>query len=202
MIPNIWCVGRNYADHAKELGNAVPPTPLIFLKAGSCAQFSSMIELPSWAEEVHHEVELALRFGPNLRIDGAAVALDLTERRVQSAAKSKGEPWTRAKSFRGACPLSDFKLVRDLSDFDSLDIALAINNDIRQIGNTRDFIFSASFLVEHVLQYFPVMPGDILLTGTPAGVGPLNVGDRLRATLDGKIQISKEWVVKESPLRS
>src|SRR4051812_4963026 len=100
LIRNIWGVGRNYAGHAKELGNSVPAQPMIFLKAGSCATVNSTeIYLPSWTEDVHHEVELCLKLSQSLSVIEAAVALDLTERKAQSEAKKSGSPWTLAKSF-------------------------------------------------------------------------------------------------------
>src|SRR5207253_2770887 len=109
MIRNIWAIGRNYAEHAKELGNEVPSEPLIFLKAGSTAVFNTVeFAIPTWATDVHHEVELALKFNDQLKIDKAAVALDLTERSLQQKLKAKGSPWTLAKSFTNSCPLSDF----------------------------------------------------------------------------------------------
>src|SRR3989338_8387796 len=107
MIRNIWSIGRNYAEHAKELGNEVPAEPLIFLKAGSSAVLNSAdFSLPSWATDIHHEVELALQFNDQLEISKAAVALDLTERTLQSKLKAKGSPWTLAKSFTNSCPVS------------------------------------------------------------------------------------------------
>src|SRR5687768_621050 len=102
MIQNIWCIGRNYGAHAKELGNAIPEKPLVFLKAGSCVvESGKSFELPSWSYQIHHEVELALRFDKDLNISSACVAIDLTARDLQDDAKKKGLPWTQAKSFRG-----------------------------------------------------------------------------------------------------
>lgn len=194
IVRNIWGVGRNYADHAKELNNPVPIRPLIFLKAGSSASINSTeIALPVWTEDVHHEVELLLKFSSHLHIIEGAVALDLTERKEQSKAKSEGLPWTMAKSFKGACPVSAFFMVRRLSDLDELTIRLWVNDELRQEGNTRDMIFKPAQLVEHVLEHFPVCGGDFLLTGTPKGVGPLLRGDVVRAEIEG--QISHSWRV-------
>lgn len=199
VIRNIWGVGRNYADHAKELGNAVPTKPLIFLKAGSSASVNSTeIILPYWTEEVHHEVELALKFSSHLQILEAAVALDLTERKLQNEAKQGGKPWTLAKSFHNACAVSAFFMVRKLENLKDLRIRLWVNDELRQDGRTSQMIFSLEEVIDYVQTHFPVCPGDLLLTGTPAGVGPLQAGDRVKAEIEG--EITHTWLIKkESP---
>ncbi|MGZ3774233.1 MAG: fumarylacetoacetate hydrolase family protein [Pseudobdellovibrionaceae bacterium] len=194
MIQNIWAVGRNYAEHAKELGNAVPTEPMIFLKAGSCATIGAHeIHLPNWIEEVHHEVELALRFDDNLQISEACIALDLTERAKQNVLKAKGHPWTLAKSFKESCPLSNFFPVNDLDELKNLEITLKVNGTLRQQGNTSQMIFSFEQLIAYIKKYFPVVPGDLLLTGTPSGVDPLSANDILEAQLGENIKHS--WKV-------
>lgn len=191
MIQNVWAVGRNYAEHAKELGNEVPTEPMIFLKAGSTTTLAAKeIHLPSWTQEVHHEVELALRFDDNLQIEEACLALDLTERAKQNQLKAKGHPWTLAKSFKESCPLSPFFPVSDLEELKKLDLVLKINGEIRQKGNTSQMIFSLEKLIDYVRRHFPVVPGDLLLTGTPSGVGPLQRGDHLEAEIQGKMKHS------------
>jgi 2-keto-4-pentenoate hydratase/2-oxohepta-3-ene-1,7-dioic acid hydratase in catechol pathway len=190
---NIWAIGRNYAEHAKELGNEVPKEPLIFLKAGSSAVFASELTLPAWSQEVHHEIELALCFDNQFKIQSAALALDLTERHFQNLLKAKGSPWTLAKSFTGACPLSDFFPVKSLDELSALDIRLFINGELRQSGSTSQMIFSLQQQIDYVRAHFPVCAGDLLLTGTPSGVGPIKRGDRLRGELVGKM--TKEWTI-------
>ncbi len=199
IIRNIWAVGRNYADHAKELGNAVPSKPMIFLKAGSSATVNSTeIILPWWTEDVHHEVELALKFSPSLNIIEGAVALDLTERKLQNEAKKAGHPWTLAKSFNEACAVSAFFSVKDLGELKDLPIRLWVNDELRQDGRTSQMIFQPATLIEYVLDRFPVCPGDLLLTGTPAGVGPIKAGDKIKAQIEGVI--THVWKVeKEAP---
>ena len=195
MIQNIWCVGRNYADHAKELGNEIPTEPLIFLKAGSTATLSQKeLRLPFWIDEVHHEVELGLQFDKNLQVTQACIALDLTDRAKQTSLKAKGQPWTLAKSFKEACPLSPFFPVGDLEELKNLDISLKIQGEIRQQGNTDQFIFTLERLLDFVRQHFPVVPGDLLLTGTPSGVGPIRKGDVLEAEIKGKMKHT--WTAK------
>ena len=196
VIRNIWAVGRNYADHAKELGNAVPEKPLVFLKAGSSATINSTeIILPWWTTEVHHEVELALKFSPHLHIIEGAVALDLTERNLQSEAKKTGTPWTLAKSFHNACAVSAFFMVRKLDELKDLRIRLWINDELKQDGRTSQMIFPLEKVIDHVKMHFPVCPGDLLLTGTPAGVGPFAWGDLVKAVIDGLI--SHTWTIKK-----
>jgi len=194
-IRNIWAIGRNYAEHAKELGNDIPTEPLIFLKAGSTAVLNtSEFLLPSWATDVHHEVELALLFDEHLKVHKAAVALDLTERTLQAKLKAKGSPWTLAKSFTNSCPLSDFFEVESLAELKNLDVTLTVNGSVRQRGNTSQMIFTLERQIEYVLGHFPVCPGDVLLTGTPSGVAALKHGDELVAEIQGKIQ--KHWRVR------
>ncbi len=195
MIRNIWAVGRNYAEHAKELGNDIPTAPLIFLKAGSCAvQHSSEFTVPDWCQDVHHEIELALRFDDKLNITQAAVALDLTERKKQNELKTKGQPWTLAKSFTNSCPLSDFFEVKNVTDLSDLTLLLHVNGDLRQKGSTQQMIFNIPTLVDYVRQHFPVCPGDILLTGTPSGVAAIQKGDQIQAEIVGKIK--HHWTVR------
>lgn len=192
---NVWCVGRNYAEHAKELGNEVPSEPLIFLKAGSAVVHGAEIVLPAWAEDVHHELEIALRFGTDLRFDATALALDLTERAAQSRLKAKGQPWTLAKSFRGSCPMSAaIPFVPG-----PLRLRLDIDGELRQSGSDEQMIFSPEALREFVLARFPVEPGDWLLTGTPAGVGPIRPGQVLDAVLEdgsGRRLLRQSWQVR------
>jgi 2-keto-4-pentenoate hydratase/2-oxohepta-3-ene-1,7-dioic acid hydratase in catechol pathway len=196
MIRNIWAVGRNYTDHAKELGNETPTSPFFFLKAGSSATvYSSEITLPWWTEEVHHEIELALKFNSNLGIVEAAVALDLTERKLQNAAKKASLPWTLAKSFDGACAVSAFFNFHKLEELSDLRLRLWVNDELRQEGRTSQMVFGIPQLIEYVLGHYPVCAGDLLLTGTPAGVGPLQAGDRVKAEIEG--QITHQWVVKK-----
>jgi acylpyruvate hydrolase len=198
MIRNIWAVGRNYVEHAKEMSAPVPTEPLIFLKAGSCASINSNeIEIPYWATEVHHEVELALKLGPQLNVIEGAIALDLTERKLQNLAKQKGEPWTLSKSFQGACAVSAFFTARDVGDWQNLQIRLWVNDELKQAASTAQMIFSCKQLLDNVMEYFPVCAGDLILTGTPAGVGPLKDGDRVRAEVSGLI--THNWKVRTAP---
>lgn len=196
VIRNIWCVGRNYSDHAAEMKAEVPKTPMIFLKAGSSASVNSNeIVLPFWTEDVHHEVELALKLSPYLHVLEAAVALDLTERKVQTAAKQSGGPWTLAKSFDGACAVSPFFMVKKLEEIADRRLRLWVNDELRQDGRTSQMIFGFATLLEHIKTYFPVCAGDLILTGTPAGVGPLLDGDTVKVEFED--EITHVWKVRK-----
>ncbi len=199
MIRNIWGIGRNYAKHAQELSNPLPESPLVFLKAGSCATVNSTeIVLPWWVEEVHHEVELAVKFGNQLQVIEGAVALDLTERKLQAKAKKEGLPWTAAKSFPDACAVSSFFSYKNWEDLANCKIHLWVNDELRQSGSFAEMIFPVPKLIEHVKNFYPICAGDLILTGTPAGVGPIQAGDRLKAQIEG--QITHVWTVsKEAP---
>jgi len=192
---HIWAVGRNYLDHAKEMKAELPKEPMIFLKAGGCASTGDEITLPPWSKEVHHEIELALKFDANLQFAEFALALDLTERALQSEAKARGTPWTLAKSFTGACPITPFKKLPSLAALEEFSLELEVNGRLRQKGFIKDLIFPIPVLRRYVLDHFPVEEGDWFLTGTPAGVGPLKPGDRLTGRIPGEIEAT--WTVAQ-----
>lgn len=189
----IWAVGRNYADHAREMGHTASPStsePMIFLKAGSTAVPSGgKIRLPSWSSDVHHECELALRFGDDLTFSHLTLALDLTARDVQAKLKAAGHPWTLAKSFTDSCPLGApiplSRLTPGGLGIADLVFTLKVNGETRQTGRARDMIFPPETLRRYLLERFPVQSGDWLLTGTPAGVARIAPGDRLEAEIEG-----------------
>ncbi|KXZ41877.1 hypothetical protein GPECTOR_254g637 [Gonium pectorale] len=194
---NIWCIGRNYAEHARELGNDVPSKPMIFLKAGSSAVKPGVLRLPEWSADVHHEVELAVELGPDLAPVRAAVALDLTARDVQAELKQQQWPWTLAKSFRGSTPLGPAFSLKGV-DPASLTLTLDVNGVRRQTGRTADMVFDLATQVSYVRTHFPVMPGDVLLTGTPPGVSAMRPGDEIVARVlghEGKALSEAVWRV-------
>lgn len=195
---NIWAIGRNYRAHASELGNPVPESPLIFLKSGDCFELEkSFIELPHWSIEIHHEVELLLRLNEQKKVSHAAIALDLTERHYQGQAKQKGQPWTLAKSFKGSCPSSAFFPVSSWQELENLELKLWVNDELRQHGHTRDMIFPIPHIIAFIDQHFPLQHQDLILTGTPEGVGPLQAGDIVRAAIPGKVEA--QWQVRKAP---
>lgn len=185
LIKNIWAVGRNYADHAAEMKAEVPKSPFFFLKAGSTNESGSKIQLPKWSKDVHHELEIAYRVDENLSFSHITLALDLTARDAQAEAKAKGLPWTLAKSFKGACPIGSWIDLSEISAKESLEIELKKNNKVVQSGNINQMIFKPEALLTYLKEHYPIEPSDVVLTGTPAGVGPLISGDSLEATLRG-----------------
>jgi acylpyruvate hydrolase len=191
----IYGIGRNYADHAKELGNAVPQTvPPVFFKPDAAAVLSGeTVTLPPFSKNVHYEVELAFRFGAALEISEVCVANDLTARDKQKEAQDTKGPWGMAKGFKQSCGLGNWVSAAGV-DFTSLELKMHLNGKLVQRGFTRDMIFGVTALAEFLKAHFPVQPGDIVLTGTPSGVGPLKTGDRLQAELVG---LSRgEWFFK------
>lgn len=194
------CIGRNYAKHAKELGNAVPTTPMIFLKpASALIPSGGTIAIPPASSDVHHEVELVCLIGTRGshinrsdalgHIAGYAVGLDMTARDIQLKAKKKGHPWSVAKGFDTFAPLGSFLPASDVGNPQNLDIRLTINGERRQEGHTGDMIFPVDELIAYVSTIFTLEPGDLLFTGTPEGVGPVHEGDRLVATVEGLPQL-------------
>lgn len=199
----IVCVGRNYAAHAKELNNPVPEQPLLFIKpASALAALEAPIALPQGKGECHHELEVALLIGSTLSqakpedclaaIAGYGLALDLTLRELQSELKAKGHPWERAKAFDGACPLSAFVPAASVSNWRELRFELHRNGERQQSGHCSDMLFPIDLLLADISQSFTLQPGDIVLTGTPAGVGPLQNGDTLTCQLDKLLSVTTE----------
>ncbi len=195
-IGKILCIGRNYSEHIKELGNAPPESPVIFIKpASSVIGEGDSIVIPSYSHNCHFEAELALligRRGKEIAVDramehiaGYGVGIDLTLRDVQDELKKKGLPWEIAKGFDTACPLSDFAEAERVADPQNLRIRLSVNDGIRQDGNTSMMIHRIPAIIRHMSASFTLDPGDIILTGTPAGVGRVVSGDRLFAEVEG-----------------
>ncbi len=188
-------VGRNYQKHIEEMKAQGGAEPVLFLKPNSALhKLESPLPVPSGFGEVHHEIELAVlisRAGSRITESNAAdyilgygVALDLTLRDVQSRAKQNGLPWAVAKGFDNSCPVSVFTpFVPQLLNAD-LEIALKINGQLRQQGRTSEMIFSVPFLISYISTFFSLEPGDIILTGTPDGVGPLLPGDELELSIE------------------
>jgi len=184
----IVCVGRNYAEHARELNNPIPTSPLLFIKTASCVvPFEAPIVLPKGKGSCHHELEIALLMGADGPI-GVGLALDLTLRDLQDQLKAKGHPWEKAKAFDGACPLSDFVALDEAlyAQLGNLSLQLFRNGDIQQEGNSSQMLMSITALIGEINHYFSLQEGDVVLTGTPAGVGPLVSGDKLEAKLCGE----------------
>lgn len=190
----IVCVGRNYAEHAKELNNPVPAEPILFIKPSTAAApMSEPVRVPQGRGACHFETEMAVLIGRPLKnaseadakaaIAGLGLGLDLTLREVQDGLKAKGLPWEKAKAFDGACPLSAFVPPGRVANLQDVRIRLVVNGDTRQDGNTADMLTPVLPLLVYMSTYFTLEPGDVVMTGTPKGVGPLVAGDVLRVSL-------------------
>lgn len=193
-IGKIVCLARNYAEHARELGNETPAAPVLFMKpASSVIADGEMVRIPSYSQECHYEVELAVLIGKECRgvsaenameyVAGYGVAIDMTLRDVQNQLKAKGLPWEIAKGFDTSCPLSDFVPAGLIADPHALNLKLAVNGESRQDGWSSDMIHRLPRIVAHISAIFTLEPGDVILTGTPAGVGKVCPGDVMTAEI-------------------
>lgn len=194
-VGKILAVGRNYAEHVAEMGAPPGGPPVLFLKpATAIVHDGAEIVLPPDAGAVHHEVELVAVIGragrsiaPQHALEhvlGFAVGLDLTLRDVQSAAKQRGEPWSLAKGFDGAAPISTVVPRESVGDGSGLAISLRVAGELRQSGNTSQMLRGVGELVAFASRWITLQPGDLIFTGTPAGVGPLRPGDTLEAEIE------------------
>lgn len=191
-LGKIVCVGRNYAEHAKELNNPIPSEPILFIKPETAAvPLSDDLSVP--IDDCHYETELSILIGETLShaseeqaqsaIAGIGLALDLTKRALQSKLKEKSHPWEIAKSFDGACPLSDFVRPDALPEIDQLNFSMNMNGELRQKGTVQDMLTPIIPLLVYMSRHFTLRPGDVVLTGTPKGVGQLQTGDKMEFTL-------------------
>lgn len=199
-LGKVVCIGRNYAEHAKELNNPVPTEPLLFIKPGSCVvPLDGGFKIPTDRGSVHYEAEIAVLLGKALSnhpseeevldaISGFAPALDLTLRDVQARLKEKGLPWELAKSFDGACVLAPFVAAGTFNDLTDIGIRLSINGAVRQDGNSHSMLNPIVPMIQYMAANFSLHAGDVIMTGTPAGVGALNVGDEWVLELSGVSQ--------------
>lgn len=190
----ILCIGRNYPAHIAELGNDMPDEPVIFCKPDSAILAKRQpFVIPSWTQDVHHELEWVLRIGKVGKtideafawsyVDAMTVGIDFTARDVQQALKAKGLPWEKAKGFDGSAAIGRWMPVGKVSD--NHDLQLNNQAGMLQKGNTRDMLFTVNQLIANASKYFTLKTGDILFTGTPSGVATVQTGDRLTASLDG-----------------
>lgn len=199
-VGKVVCIGRNYAAHAAELNNPVPDQPVLFLKpSDAVCDVHLPVRIPENLGEVHHELEVAVLIGETLTrasvdevsaaIVGVGLGLDLTLRDVQTDLKEKRLPWDRAKAFDHACPISEFVSVDHVNDWRNLSFSIARNEVLQQSGNTRDMLNAVIPLIAHMSETFRLNPGDVIMTGTPPGVGPLRTGDTLELSLEDWISV-------------
>ncbi|GGJ13903.1 fumarylacetoacetate hydrolase [Alicyclobacillus cellulosilyticus] len=193
-MKNVFCVGRNYREHAQELGNALPEAPLIFGKfTHAVVPAAGRVALPPGRGEIQHELELVLWFTAahtpgrpfQMAAGGVALGLDLTDRAAQQQLKAAGQPWEFAKSFRGSAVITDVYAALDWERIAATPFELWVDGVRRQAGRAQEMVFSLQTLADHVAQHFGLAAGDLLFTGTPAGVGPLAPGQRVRMVFGG-----------------
>ena len=194
----IICIGRNYAKHAEELNNPIPQEPVVFLKPDTAVLLKKHpFFIPEHSNNVHHEIELVVkinRLGKHIETRFAhkyyseiALGIDFTARDVQDDCKKKGLPWEKAKAFDGSAAVSNFFSLESLKkEINNIDFYLDINGKKVQEGNTKQMLFSVDQLISHVSKYFTLKTGDLIFTGTPAGVGPVQREDLLELYLEGK----------------
>jgi 2-keto-4-pentenoate hydratase/2-oxohepta-3-ene-1,7-dioic acid hydratase in catechol pathway len=191
----IFCVGRNYADHAKELGNAVPEEPVIFMKPKTALlQPNTPFYYPEFSNELHYEAELVLRVSKNGKYipeqqaskyyDAITVGIDFTARDIQANLKKKGLPWEKAKAWDHSAVAGEWVMLTDEMRAAPIHFSLKKNQEQVQLGDTNDMIFSFDHIVSHISGYFSLNIGDMIYTGTPAGVGECVVGDQLEGFLE------------------
>lgn len=195
-VGTMYCIGRNYAAHAIEMGAPIVDDPIVFIKPPAAyVPADEPVLLPTFSHDVHHEVELVIVIGSdavNISVEsawdvvaGVGVGLDLTARDIQSMAKSKGHPWAIAKSWKGSAPVSHI-FPQPKCGRGPWQLGLYVNNELRQQGSTAAMERSVEQLIAFLSTVFSLRPGDCIFTGTPEGVGPLRSGDHVRATLDGE----------------
>lgn len=196
----IICIGRNYADHAKEFGNDVPEFPIFFFKPDtSIITRNRPFFYPDFSSDIHYETEIVLkisRLGKNIEerfacryYNELTVGIDLTARDLQKECKKNGWPWEIAKGFEGSAPLGKFIQKDRFPDIYDMNFSLAKNEEIVQKGNTKDLVFNFEQLIAYVSKFVTLKIGDLIFTGTPAGVGPLSINDRLTGAIEDQTLI-------------
>jgi 2-keto-4-pentenoate hydratase/2-oxohepta-3-ene-1,7-dioic acid hydratase in catechol pathway len=201
----IICIGRNYAEHAKELKNEVPTKPVIFMKPDTALLRAGQdFYMPDFSSDIHHEIELVLKVckeGKHITekfahkyYDEIGLGIDFTARDIQTEHKTKGLPWELAKAFDGSAPIGSFIPKSDIKDLNNINFSLKKNENTVQEGNTEDLLFSFDYIISFVSQYITLRKGDLIYTGTPQGVGPVKSGDKLQGYIENKIML--ELLVK------
>ena len=199
-VGKVVCVGRNYMQHIKELDNDIPSEPLLFTKPSTAlSALNRPVVIPKNLGPCHNELEVAILINSRLcqssiedaeaAIWGIGLGLDLTLRDVQSALKKQGHPWERAKAFDHSCPMSQFVVMEKMGPLSSIDFSLNVNDEIRQQGNSQEMLFSILKLLVNISNTFTLLPGDIVMTGTPKGVAALLVDDQLTIELNGHFSV-------------
>jgi fumarylpyruvate hydrolase len=185
-VHRIYCVGRNYNDHVKEMGGVVGrDPPFFFAKPADAVVLDGKFPYPNRTQDVHHEIELVVALGPQAKIFGYAVGIDMTRRDLQAEAKKLSRPWETAKSFDNSAPITEIMPVTETGELTKGAITLDVNGQRRQTGDIADMIWNVAEIIAELGTYFNLQQGDVIFTGTPAGVGPVQLGDHMRGTIEG-----------------
>ncbi|MBU1374066.1 MAG: fumarylacetoacetate hydrolase family protein [Bacteroidetes bacterium] len=193
----IIAIGRNYAEHAKELNNPLPQKPVLFLKPDTAVlKDNKPFYHPNFSNDIHHEIEVILKISKEGKLiqekfahkyyDEIGLGIDFTARDLQSEQKAKGLPWEIAKAFDHSAPISQFISKLEFKDLNTLDFKLFVNEELKQQGNTCDMIFNFDQIITYASQFFTLKKGDLIFTGTPAGVGQVKIGDQLKGYLNNQ----------------
>jgi len=199
----IIAIGRNYAAHIEELQNERPSSPVVFMKPDTALlKNGAPFYHPEFSKDIHHEVELVLKINKEGKYikkefagkyyDEIGLGIDFTARDLQQTCKEKGLPWEIAKAFNGSAPIGDFLPVSDFPDLNNINFHLTINGTTKQKGNTSLLLFNFGVIIEYVSQFFTLKVGDLIYTGTPAGVGKVAIGDHLEGFIEGKKMLDVE----------
>ena len=193
----IICIGRNYREHAKELNNAIPEKPVFFMKPDTALlQKNNPFFYPDFSNDIHYETEIVLKINRNGKhidekfapkyFNEISVGIDFTARDLQAEQKKKGLPWEIAKAFDGAAPIGKFISKENFADINNLNFSLKINGKTRQQGNNRDMMFSFNRIIAYVSGFISLKTGDLIFTGTPAGVGPTAINDHFEVFIENE----------------
>ncbi len=199
----IICIGRNYGEHAKELKNDIPAEPVFFMKPDTALlKNGQAFYLPDFSKEIHHEIELVVLISKNGKnisekfastyYDKIGIGIDFTARDLQQDCKEKGLPWEKAKAFDGSAPLGELEVKSKFENVNALDFYLTVNGEVKQKGNSKDMLFSFDKIIAYVSQFITLKTGDLIYTGTPAGVGAVKIGDKLEGFIGSEKMLSFE----------
>lgn len=199
----VIAIGRNYAEHAKELNNAIPESPVIFLKPDTAVTKNNKpFYIPEFSQDIHYELELVLKISKEGKhiaekfahkyYEEIGLGIDYTARDIQTKQKNAGLPWELAKAFDGSAAISEFKPKSDFNNLYDLRFELHQNNEVKQLGHTADLIFSFEKIISFVSSYITLKKGDLIFTGTPAGVGKVKQGDVLTGYLENELMLNIE----------
>ncbi len=193
----IFCIGRNYVDHVKELSNNIPDAPVIFMKPDTALlKEGEPFYHPSFSTDIHHEIELVIRInrvGKKIQQEFAykyyneiGLGIDFTARDIQTIQKQKGLPWEIAKGFDGSAPIGKFLTLENIKEVKNINFSLQKNSEIVQQGHSNLMIYSFDYIIHYLSQYFTLRVGDLIYTGTPAGVSKVSIGDVLEGFIEGE----------------